>query len=66
MVRKHFYLTEEQEKFLKSLPGTMAEHLRKALDEYIEKKQNLNISASSSMKGGDYGSDNNISDSSEE
>ncbi len=51
MKRKHFYLTDEQITFLKSLPGTMAEHIRVAINEYITKKNQANVSASSSMEG---------------
>jgi Tfp pilus assembly PilM family ATPase len=51
MIRKHFYLTEEQIQALHSLGGTLAEHIRRAIDEYLAKRQKVNVSASSS-KGG--------------
>jgi Tfp pilus assembly PilM family ATPase len=51
MVRKHFYLTEEQIQALQSLGGTLAEHIRRAIDDYLAKMQKVNVSASSSRGG---------------
>jgi hypothetical protein len=53
MLRKQVYLHAEQLNFLESLPGSLAEHVRIAVDDYIEKKKNLNVSSSQSKKGGE-------------
>jgi len=53
MIRKNFYLTTEQNAFLKKQKDlTVSEHIRRAIDEYIAKKQNKNATTSPS-KGGD-------------
>jgi hypothetical protein len=59
MVRKTFYLHNAQYRFLKRLGDlTVSEHVRRAIDEYVERKQNLNASKSESATGGEkYGSD---------
>lgn len=53
MKRVDFLLDEIKIKFLSSLSGTLSEHLRRAIDDYIEKKKALNVSASKSKKVGD-------------
>jgi len=52
MIRKQVYLSPEQINFIDTLSGTFAEHIRIAVEEYIQRKQNLNVSASQSKKGG--------------
>lgn len=53
MIRKHFYLDQEQIDFLKSLPGTVSEHIRQAINDYKEKR--INVSASESKRGDENG-----------
>jgi hypothetical protein len=48
MIRKNVHLKPEQINFIGTLSGTFAEHIRIALDDYIQKQKNLNVSASSS------------------
>lgn len=51
MVRKHFLLPRYQIEFLSDnddLPE--AEHVRRALDDYIEKKKRLSASPSASVR----------------
>jgi hypothetical protein len=50
MIRKHITLELSQLTFLSELPGTVSEHVRRAIDEYIAK---IKIEASTSpSKGG--------------
>lgn len=54
MVRKHFLLTPEQIQSLSELDGlTPSEHIRRAIDEYIERRKRsyVSISPSKSKKG---------------
>ncbi len=53
MKRVDFYIEDRKIEFLKKLPGTLSEHLRRATDDYVEKKKNINVSSSSSKKGSD-------------
>ena len=48
MIRKDFWLTNDQVRFLRKLEGNMTEHIRRAIDEYILKikKEQLKISTS--------------------
>jgi len=42
MIRKQIYITEKQEKFLKTHPQrTQSEILRRSLDEYIDKREGM-------------------------
>ena len=50
MRRVDLYLSQEQVDFLKNLPGTISEHIRKAVDEYIDKLHVVSASASASVK----------------
>lgn len=51
MIRKNFYLTEEQAAFLKHKKDiSVSEHIRRAIDEYIEKLKNNSSSVSPSVK----------------
>lgn len=62
MVRKNFYITREQEKFLQDIPGNISEHIRRALDAYIEKlrsRADATTSPSKSTKGGENGRSGN-------
>jgi len=52
MRRIWFYIKEDQLNFLENLPGTVAEHIRRAIDDLIEKKTPQAIT-SPSKKGGD-------------
>lgn len=49
MIRKTYFLEQEQVDFLKSLPGTESEHLRQAINDYKKKQENVSASQS---KGG--------------
>lgn len=48
MLRKIYFVREDQHDFLKSLPGSAAEHVRRAIDDYKVKKLNANASISRS------------------
>lgn len=48
MIRKAFYLYQTQVDFLKKLSGSISEHIRRALDEYIEDIEKQRVSASQS------------------
>lgn len=59
MIRKNFYLTVEQNDFLKKFKGlTVSEHIRRALDEYIARHASDTAvqSPSQKTKGGTHGS----------
>lgn len=49
MLRKTFFLDEEQITFLENLPGTISEHIRQAINDYQKKQQK--VSSSSSERG---------------
>lgn len=44
-------MEQEQIDFLRNLPGTVAEHVRQAVNEYIEKKRGLPASSQSRKEG---------------
>lgn len=50
MRRFDFLIDEQQIEFLESLSGNVAEHLRRAIDDYIEKQKDLKVSASKSKR----------------
>ena len=53
MIRCDFMLTPEQYAFLETLEGTKSEHMRRAIDDYIEKVKGTSASLSPlSKKGG--------------
>lgn len=54
MVKYSFYIREDQLKFIESIPGGASEHIRSALDKYIEvkKRESLNVSESPSKTKG--------------
>jgi len=52
MKRYNFFLEQDQVDFLDKLPGTVSEQIRRAINEFIERQKNKNISASKS-KGSD-------------
>lgn len=52
MLRKDFLIREDQDAFLKQLPGQISEHIRIAIDDYI-KKMTPKAKTSPSKKGGD-------------
>lgn len=52
-LRKHIVLSEEQVEYLELLDRlTVSEHVRRAIDEYIDRLRGLNVSASQSRKEG--------------
>ena len=51
MIRKNFWLSNDQVRFLRKLEGTMTEHIRRAIDIYIESKKMLKVSISPSKYG---------------
>lgn len=55
MRRIDVYITENQLSFLSTLPGTISEHVRRALDDYIQKMRVAKASASKSKKGDQNG-----------
>lgn len=50
MIRKASYFRKEQLDFLKTIQGNFADHLRRALDEYIERLKGQKVSASASKR----------------
>ena len=50
MERVNFLLDKQTFQFLKSLSGTVSEHIRRAIDEYIAKLRATNVSASESKR----------------
>jgi hypothetical protein len=49
MIRKNFYLSEEKYKFLEDIDEiSVSEHIRRAIDKYIEVIRKLKVSQSSS------------------
>ena len=50
MIRKNFWLTNDQFRFLRKLEGNVSEHIRRALDKYIDelKIEQLDVSKSPS------------------
>ncbi len=49
MIRKNFWLTNDQFRFLRKLEGNISEHIRRAIDLYIDSKKELKISNSPSQ-----------------
>ena len=49
MIRKHIYIRKDQLDFLDSIPGTLAEQVRNAIDDYIEGQKPF-LTASSKSK----------------
>lgn len=50
----HIRIRDDQDAFLRSLPGSVTENIRQAIDDYI-KKINASRFSSSSSKGGHNG-----------
>jgi hypothetical protein len=49
MDRINFYITSEHLRYLKQLnDGSVSEHIRKAISEYIERKEKLKVTSSPS------------------
>ena len=48
MYRTTVVMTPEQVEFLKGLPGKQSEHIRRAIDKYIEEVKKLQFSPSPS------------------
>lgn len=56
MIRRNFYCTKEQIDFMKHDRGlTVSEHIRRAIDEYIERRKGQHAMASPSKLGGKDG-----------
>ena len=53
MNRKDIYLTDEQVTFLEKLTGTVSEHVRRAIDHYINTIKGDKTSSSKSRKESD-------------
>ena len=51
MIRKNLWLTNDQVRFLRKLEGNTTEHIRRAIDIYIESKRELKVSQSPSKYG---------------
>lgn len=50
MIRYQFYITEEQLDFLNKLPEPVSQNIRRAIDEFIEKRAKKTVSTSLSKK----------------
>lgn len=52
MIRKDFFLTNNQYRTLRKLEGNVSEHIRRAIDKYITeiKKTNVSISPTKEVK----------------
>lgn len=50
MKRINAFITEAQFFFLTNLSGTLSEHIRRALDDYMQKLRALNVSSSQSNR----------------
>jgi len=48
MLRKDLYLTNSQVRFLRKLEGNMTEHIRRAIDRYIDEIKMLKVAKSPS------------------
>lgn len=46
MIRKDLYLTNNQFRFLRKLEGNVSEHIRRSIDEYIQRQRDLKVSTS--------------------
>ncbi len=53
MRRVNHFLDVKQVEFLEDLPGTISEHIRRAVEQYIDKVKGDKSSASLSKKVGD-------------
>ena len=53
MVRFNFLIDEGMLEHLKSLPGTVTEHIRQAIYDYLQKMHVINSASSESVKDGD-------------
>jgi len=49
MLRKDLYLTNSQVRFLRKLEGNMTEHIRRAIDRYIDEIKMLKVAKSPSI-----------------
>jgi hypothetical protein len=49
MIRKDFWLTNNQVRFLRKLEGSISEHIRRAIDEYILKIKREQLKVSTSL-----------------
>lgn len=56
MIAKNYRIREDQIAFLDNLPGNASEHLRAAIDDYMEKKKVKSVPSASKpmriLKGG--------------
>jgi len=52
MVRFPVYLPEKELQYLKELSGTVSQHIRQAIEDYVDKQKVLRASASVSKRGG--------------
>jgi hypothetical protein len=50
-IARLFRIRKDQDNFIRALPGEDVAHVRIALDDYIEMKKGLNVSASESKRG---------------
>lgn len=55
MVRRNYYIRDDQDEFLKELPGNVSEHIRRAIDYYRKIKEKYLTAKSPSVKGGKNG-----------
>lgn len=52
MLKRTYFLTEEQVRFLESLPGNASENLRRAIDDYEQKIKKQPVTSASVRGGG--------------
>jgi hypothetical protein len=55
MKQIHFYIDEGMLEHLEALPGTLSQHIREALYQYLLKLSQQSVSSSKSEKGGKNG-----------
>lgn len=52
MIIRNFYLRNDQDKWLRSLPGRLSDHLRNAVDLYRTKVEKEQLKVSESLSNG--------------
>jgi hypothetical protein len=55
MHRINFFIDKGQLEYLENIPLSVSEHIRRAIDEYIQRDRNLNVSSSQSKRGDENG-----------
>ena len=51
MVRRHVVIPNEDDRFIRNLPGKASEHFRRAISDYIERQKNMDaVTSPKAMK----------------